>query len=76
MPILTNRRPNGRHANLRREVPIRALGVSLVAIAAVVASLAIARHRQEGRPPEVEPLQDRSPAAVDLDLDDIRLAGF
>jgi hypothetical protein len=52
------------------------LGVSLVAIAAIVASLTVVRQRQE------EPVRDKgkrpehSPAAVDLDLEQLRAAGF
>ena len=59
-----------------REALIRTLGVSLVAIAAIVASLTIVRQRQD------EPVRDKgkrpehSPAAVDLDLEQLRAAGF
>jgi hypothetical protein len=61
---------------LLREVPIRTLGVSLVAIAAIVASLALARQRSEERQPELPAPTPRTPAAVDLNLDAIRSAGF
>jgi len=60
-----------------KEELIRTLGVSLVAIAAIVASLAVVRQRQEDavrREPEPQPA--RSPAAVKLDLDQIRSAGL
>jgi hypothetical protein len=60
---------------LAREALIRTLGVSLVAVVAIVASLAVVRQRQE------EPVRVRerrgaepSPAAVDLDL--LRKAGL
>jgi hypothetical protein len=56
--------------------PIRALIVSLVAIAAVVVSLAVVRHRGEQRLPEAELGLDEPPAAVDLNLDAIRAAGL
>jgi len=48
--------------------------VSLVAIAAIVASLTVARHRQEERRSDENPGQEPKPAAVDLD--GIRAAGF
>jgi hypothetical protein len=57
-----------------REALIRTLSVSLVAVAAIVASLAVVRQRQEeparGRERRAEP----SPAAVDLDQ--LRNAGL
>jgi hypothetical protein len=53
------------------------LGVSLVAVAAIVASLTIARQRQEEAPVrERGRRQEHSPAAVDLDLEQLRAAGF
>ena len=59
------------------EGPIRALGVSLVAIAAIVASLAVVRHRHdEDRRADTQPSPERVPAAIDLDLDGIRAAGL
>jgi methionine-rich copper-binding protein CopC len=57
-------------------VNIRTLVVSLVAIAAIVASLAIARQRSEEHQPESPAPTPRTPAAVDLNLDAIRSAGF
>jgi hypothetical protein len=59
-----------------REAPIRTLGVSLIAIAAVVASLTIARQRQEEPARDKEKRPESSPAAVDLDLERLRAAGF
>jgi hypothetical protein len=59
-----------------REAPIRTLGVSLIAIAAVVASLTIARQRQEEPARDKEKRPEHSPAAVDLDLERLRAAGF
>jgi hypothetical protein len=60
-----------------REALIRTLGVSLVAVAAIVASLTLVRQshelpaaqRKDRRP-------EHSPAAVDLDLEQLRAAGF
>jgi hypothetical protein len=57
-------------------VTIRTLGVSLVAIAAIVASLTIVKQRSEERQPEPEAPEPRTPAAVDLNLDAIRSAGL
>jgi hypothetical protein len=48
----------------------------LVAIAAIVASLAIVRQRSEETQPEPPAPNPRTPAAVDLNLDAIRSAGF
>ena len=59
----------------RLEALIRTLGVSLVAIAAVVASLTLVRQRpQERKPGEGMRLEPFSPAAVDLDQ--LRAAGL
>ncbi|HEV7589953.1 MAG TPA: hypothetical protein VGO40_17690 [Longimicrobium sp.] len=59
-----------------REALIRTLGVSLVAIAAIVASLTVARQRQEVPSRFREKRPEHSPAAVDLDLEGLRAAGF
>lgn len=59
-----------------REAPIRTLGVSLIAVAAVVASLTIVRQRQEEPVRDKEKRPQHSPAAVDLDLERLRAAGF
>ena len=59
-----------------REALIRTLGVSLVAIAAIVASLTVARQRQELPSRIKDKRQEHSPAAVDLDLEQLRAAGF
>ena len=59
-----------------REALIRTLGVSLVAIAAIVASLTVARQRQEVPSRFREKRSEHSPAAVDLDLEQLRAAGF
>jgi hypothetical protein len=59
-----------------REALIRTLGVSLVAIAAIVASLTVARQRQEIPSRFREKRPEHSPAAVDLDLEQLRAAGF
>ncbi|MGI9190073.1 MAG: hypothetical protein ACR2F9_07995 [Longimicrobiaceae bacterium] len=51
------------------------MGVSLVAVAAIVASLTVVRQRQEVRgDKEVRP--GPSPTTVDIDLDGLRAAGF
>jgi hypothetical protein len=55
-------------------VLIRALGVSLVAIAAIVASLTVVKQRTEERGSDESPRQEPPQAAVDLD--GIRAAGF
>jgi hypothetical protein len=56
------------------EAPIRTLGVSLVAIAAIVASLTVARQLQEQPERAKEKRPEISPAAVDLDQ--LRNAGL
>jgi len=61
---------------LHAEALIRTLGVSLVAIAAIVASLTVARQRQELPSRVRDKRQEHSPAAVDLDLEQLRAAGF
>jgi hypothetical protein len=59
------------------EALIRTLGVSLIAIAAVVASLTVARQRQdEARPPEEGKRPHLSPLHGSLDLDQLRAAGM
>jgi hypothetical protein len=53
------------------------LGVSLIAIAAIVASLTVARQRQEEAPaPEGEKRPQHSPPPSRLDLDQLRAAGM
>ena len=57
------------------EALIRTLGVSLIAIAAIVASLSVARQRQDSaRLPDEE--KGPQPAASRLDLDQLRAAGM
>jgi hypothetical protein len=56
------------------EAPIRTLGVSLVAIAAIVASLTVVRQRQDQPERAKEKRPETSPAAVDLDQ--LRNAGL
>ena len=58
----------------RSEAPIRTLGVSLVAIAAVVASLTVVRQLQEQPDRAKDKRPEISPAAVDLDQ--LRNAGL
>lgn len=55
---------------------IRTLGVSLVAVAAIVASLTLARQRQDIPVRDKGKRSEHSPAAVDLDLEQLRAAGF
>jgi len=52
------------------------LGVSLVAVAAIVASLTLARQRQDIPVRDRGKRSEHSPAAVDLDLEQLRAAGF
>lgn len=63
-----------------REAPIRTLGVSLVAIAAVVASLTLVRNRSEERKHEDdhghEPAYPAVPRDRNVDLDQLRSAGL
>jgi hypothetical protein len=48
--------------------------VSLVAVAAVVVSLAVVKQRQADRQPEADTVPDG--AAAEVDLEGIRAAGF
>jgi|GEM_PF-6194148 len=57
-----------------REVSIRALNVSIVVVAAVVASLAVVRGRAEEPARTREKRPEPPPAAIDLDQ--LRNAGF
>jgi hypothetical protein len=66
--------PLGARHPHQQEAPIRTLGVSLVAIAAIVASLTVARQRQEQPERAKEKRPENSPAAVDLDQ--LRTAGL
>jgi hypothetical protein len=68
--------PDALQPSSTREALIRTLGVSLVAIAAIVASLTVARQRQEVPSRFKEKRPEHSPAAVDLDLEQLRAAGF
>jgi hypothetical protein len=53
------------------------LGVSLIAIAAIVASLTVARQRQDdARGLDGEKGPQITPAAAGLDLDQLRAAGM
>ena len=59
------------------EALIRTLGVSLIAIAAIVASLTVARQRQDlAHPSDEEKGPQPAPAAARLDLDQLRAAGM
>lgn len=71
------------HAQVRRsfftpprEAPIRTLSVSLVAVAAILASLAFVRARHEDRRPIPQPGPETAHATAEIDLDGIRAAGF
>jgi hypothetical protein len=48
----------------------------LVAVAAIVASMTVVRHRHEQRGAERQPPPETPPATARLDLDGIRAAGF
>lgn len=88
--MVTNARPGTKDAPARRWTPregathppprealIRTLGVGLIAIAAIVASLTVARQRQDdGRAAEGEKGPQITPAAARLDLDQLRAAGM
>lgn len=58
----------------RWEAPIRTLSVSLVAVAAIAASLLIVRSREEHDPTGLVPAGENAP--VRLRLDAIREAGL
>ena len=58
-----------------REALIRTLGVSLVAVVALVASLAVVRQRQED-PVRVREKRGAEPSPVAVDLDQLRNAGL
>jgi hypothetical protein len=60
-----------------REALIRTLGVGLIALAAIVASLTVVKQRQEeARPPEGEKRPQNLPASPRVDLDQLRAAGM
>ena len=73
MPILDSTPHDG---VLSQEERIRALGIGLVAVAAVMASLTIVRQRNEERRPEPQPTPGRPPVLADMNLDAIRTAGL
>jgi hypothetical protein len=59
------------------EALIRTLGVGLIAIAAIVASLTVVKQRQEeARDAEGEKRPQLTPAQPRLDLDQLRAAGM
>jgi hypothetical protein len=61
-----------------REVAMRALGISLIAIAAVAVSLTVARQGRSDHPlpAEPDPTPDGVPLALELNLEAIRAAGL
>lgn len=59
-----------------REVLIRSLGIGLVAIAAVVVSISVARSRGDARREGVEPALTGTLPSDKLDLDALRSAGL
>ena len=61
---------------LSQEEPIRTLGIGLVAIAAVMASLTIAWQRNEARELEPQPAPGGEPITLGMNLDAIRTAGL
>ena len=60
------------------EALIRTLGVGLIALAAIVASLSVVKQRQEdeARLPEGEKRPQNLPASSRVDLDQLRAAGM
>lgn len=69
--------PHGAPLLSQREALIRTLGVGLIALAAIVASLTVVRQRQEeAHPPEGEKRPQHTPASSRLDLDQLRAAGM
>ena len=77
LPVREQVAPERRATNLQMGGLIRTLGVSLIAIAAIVASLTVARQRQEEAPaPEGEKRPQHSPTTSRLDLDQLRAAGM
>jgi hypothetical protein len=75
--FLVQAAPDGAPRTSSWEALIRTLGVGLIAIAAIVASLTVVRQRQEdARPPEGEKRPQHSPPSSRLDLDQLRAAGM
>jgi hypothetical protein len=72
----TDRRPLDRASAARHpwEAPIRTLSVSLVAVAAIAASLLLTRSREENDAPGIVPAGETVPARLKLDA--IREAGL
>lgn len=68
--------PDAPRKSSTREALIRTLGVSLVAVAAIVASLTLVRQSHEVPVQRKDKRPEHSPAAVDLDLEQLRAAGF
>jgi hypothetical protein len=60
---------------LRPEVPIRALSISLVAVAAIVASVLVARLRTDPRHAPI-PGDGGEDVVLRIDLESIRAAGL
>jgi hypothetical protein len=69
--------PHGAPGLSQREALIRTLGVGLIALAAIVASLTVVKQRQEeARPSEGEKRPQHLPASPRVDLDQLRAAGM
>jgi len=68
----------GRRAtdSLLREALIRTLGVGLIALAAIVASLSVVKRQEEARLPEGEKRPQNLPSSSGVDLDQLRAAGM
>lgn len=69
----------GRRAtnSLLREAHIRTLGVGLIALAAIVASLTVVkRQEEEALPQEGEKRPQHLPASSSVNLDQLRAAGM
>jgi len=70
--------PDGAPRTPYREAHIRTLGVGLIALAAIVASLSVVKGRQEeeARPQEGEKRPQHLPASSSVNLDQLRAAGM
>jgi hypothetical protein len=68
----------GRRAtdSLLREALIRTLGVGLIALAAIVASLSVVKRQEVARLPDGEKRPQHLPSSSGVDLDLLRAAGM
>jgi len=76
-PVRLQDAPDGAPRTPAWEALIRTLGVGLIAIAAIVASLTVVKQRQEeAREAEGEKRPQLTPVQSRLDLDQLRAAGM